>query len=62
VSNRKEHSKESPVKEPKKFGEGDYGSEEDMEGGSILEKGAFKTSTGFALASDPWAEFITKTY
>lgn len=61
VSNRT-HKSVSPEKKEKKFGEGDYGSEEDIEGGSMLEKGAFKTSTGFALANDPWAEFITKTY
>jgi hypothetical protein len=45
VSNRKEKSLDS--KATKTFGQGDYGSEEDIEGGSLMEKGSFSVSKGF---------------
>lgn len=59
VSNRKEKSLDKPTKT---FGQGDYGSEEDIEGGSLMEKGSFSVSKGFVLSEDPWADFILSAY
>jgi hypothetical protein len=44
----------------KKFGE--YGSEEDIEGGSMLEKNIVKLGDKFTLAEDPWADTILSIY
>jgi len=33
----------------KKFGQGDYGSEDDIEGGSMLEKGVTKSADNFGI-------------